>query len=56
MADVELEKVIATWEKILTEIGQTRNMRVIVNATLVQLYALRIFKEQSASALIEVKP
>ncbi len=53
MPDAELDKVIGTWERIVTDLGPAANMRVIIRATLVQLYALRIMKQQSASAVTD---
>ncbi|KKN81679.1 hypothetical protein LCGC14_0315910 [marine sediment metagenome] len=44
MKDEELEKLIHTWEKIMGELGPTRNMIVIIQSTLVKLYELRLRK------------
>ncbi len=44
MIDEELEKLIRSWEKIMTEAGPTKNMKEIVRVTLVKLYDLRIRK------------
>ena len=47
--DEELEKVIYTWEHILAHDKEGRlstNMREIIARTLVQLYALRLWKTQ----------
>ena len=41
MIDAELEKLIRTWEKIMTEMGPTKNMKEIVKVTLIKLYDLR---------------
>ena len=42
--DTELEKIIRTWEKMRGEPTIGKNMKVIIEATLVKLYERRLRK------------